>query len=236
MIKRFAATAAGAALVALCLAPAFAQTSPMPMSTSSSMATPAPAMGGSMHKGSMMGGMMDHGMPVGKKGADGTPYKGAPDLQAAISLVTAGGPVGHFSLVKALTALAGAKTANAEVAKLTKQYGAAKVASFVAVQNFAVNDAVAIATKAGVKFPAPMLHGKTLAVRVVTLGLQDGAYYEGVQLDHLVTNKIHEAVMGHIDGKFGAAADGNYHRIADQAHYDLAQALGAKTVKLAAFH
>jgi hypothetical protein len=184
--------------------------------------------------GAMMGS--DHGMPAGTAGGDGVTYKGAPDLQAAISLVTAGGSPGHFSLVKALTALAGAKTANAEVAKLTKQYGAAKVASFVAVQNFAVDDAVAIATKAGVKFPAPALHGKELAVRVVTLGLVNGTYYEGTQLDHLVTNKIHENVMGHIDGKFGIAADANYHRIADQAHYDLAQALGAKSVKLAAYH
>jgi hypothetical protein len=232
LIKRFTAAAAGAALSALCLAPALAQgtmSTPMPMSTTSSMATPAM---GAM--GAMSG--PDHGMPEGTAGGDGVTYQGAPDLQAAISLVTAGGPAGHFSIVKALTALAGAKTANAEVAKLTKQYGAAKVASFVAVQNFAVDDAVAIATKAGVKFPAPMLHGKTLAVRVVTLGLVGGTYYEGTQLDHLVTNKIHEAVMGHIDGKFGIAADANYHRIADQAHYDLAQALGAKSVKLAAFH
>ncbi len=239
MITRFTAAAAGAALAALCLTPAFAQTSPMPMSTGSSMATPAPAMGGSMNKGSMggsMSGSMDHGMPVGLAGADGIPYKGAPDLQAAISLVTAGGAPGHFSIVKAITALAGAKTANAEVAKLTKQYGAAKVASFVAVQNFTVNDAVAVATKAGVKFPAPAVHGAALAVRLTKAGLINGTYYEGVMLDHLVTNGIHETVMGHIDGKFGAAADGNYHRIADQAHYDLAQALGAKTVKLAAFH
>ena len=243
MITRLTAAAAGAALAALCIAPAFAQTtmsSPMPASTSSSMMTPAPAMGGSMggsmHKGSMGMTGPDHGMPEGTAGGDGVTYTGAPDLQAAISLVTAGGAPGHFSLVKALTALAGAKTANAEVAKLTKQYGAAKVGSFVAVQNFAVNDAVAIATKAGVKFPSPKLHGKALAVKVVTLGLVGGTYYEGVQLDHLVTNKIHEAVMGHIDGKFGVAADANYHRIANQAHYDLAQALGATTVKLAAFH
>ena len=232
MIKRFTAAAAGAALAALCLTPAFAQTMSSP-APGSAMATPAPAMSGSMH-GSMAA--MDHGMPVGLAGADGIPFKGTPDLQAAISLVTAGGAPGHFSIVKALTALAGAKTANAGVAKLTKQYGAPKVASFVAVQNFAVNDAVAVATKAGVKFPSPTVHGTALAVRVTKAGLINGTYYEGVMLDHLVTNGIHETVMGHIDGKFGAAADGNYHRIADQAHYDLAQALGAKTVKLAAYH
>ncbi len=42
--------------------------------------------------------------------------------------------------------------------------------------------------------------------------------------------------MDDIDQKYGAAADANYHRIANQAHYDLAQALGVTTVKLAVFH
>lgn len=209
MIKRISAVAAGAALAALCLTPAFAES---------------------------MSGSMEHGMPPGINGGDGVTYKGAPDLPATISLVTAGGAPGHFSIVKALTALAGAKTANAEVAKLTKQYGAKSVASFVAVQNFAVDDAVKLATAAGVEFPSPSLHGAALAKRVVTLGLVDGTYYEGTQLDHLVTNQIHEVVMAHIDAKFGRAADANYHRVANQAHYDLAQALGATSVKLAAFH
>ena len=81
-----------------------------------------------------------------------------------------------------------------------------------------------------------MLSGKPLAVRVVTLGLVDGTYYEGTQLDHLVTAKIHQQVMQDIDAKYGAAADANYHKIANQAHYDLAQALGATTVKLAEYH
>jgi hypothetical protein len=227
LIKRFSAVAAGAALAALCLTPAFAQmSSPMPMNSGSMS-------GGMMSKGM---GTVDHGMPAGKAGGDGVMYTGAPDLQAAISLVTAGGAPGNFSVVKAITAMAGAKTANAEVAKLTNQYGAAKVASFVTVQNFAVNDAVKIATAAGVKFPTPTLHGAALAKRVVGLGLIGGTYYEGTQLDHLVTSKIHGQVMTDIDQKYGTEADGNYHRIADQAHYDLAQALGVTSVKLAAYH
>jgi hypothetical protein len=182
-----------------------------------------------------MGGMM-HGMPMGKMGADGTVYSGAPDLPAAVSLVVAGGPVGHFSIATALTSMVGAAATKGEIAKLTKQYGAGKVGLFVTVQNFAVDDAVKQATAAGVKFPAPTLKGVALAKHVTMLGLEAGTYYEGVMLDHLVSHAIHEAVMVDIDNKFGAAADGNYHRIADQAHYDLAQALGAKTVKLAAYH
>lgn len=209
----------------------------------------AKTMGGHMMAGHMGGHMMmgtgiyhgmkmgpDHGMPEGTMGGDGASYTGKPDLQAAISLVTAGGAPGNFSIVKALVALAGEKTANAEVAKLGKQYGSARIAKYVEVQNFAVNDAVRRAIKAGVKFPAPQLKGATLAKRVVGLGLLNGTYYEGYFLDHVVTNGIHEAVMGDIDHTFTKSADANYHLISNQAHYDLAQALGAKTVKLAVYH
>lgn len=104
------------------------------------------------------------------------------------------------------------------------------------MQNFAVNDAVRRALQAGVKFPAPTLKGAELAKRIVTLGLLNGTYYEGYFLDHVVTNGIHEAVMSDIDHTFSPAGDANYHLISNQAHYDLAQALGATTVKLAVYH
>ncbi len=221
MLKKLVPFATAVALLAGASA-AGAQTAPS--------SAPAPMSGMSSMTGP------DHGMPQGTMGGDGTDYTGAPDLQAAISLVTAGGAPGSFSITTALASLVGADAAKAEVAKLTKQYGSAAVSSFVEVQNFAVDDAVKLATAAGVKFPAPTLKGADLAKRVVTLGLVDGTYYEGTQLDHLVTHAIHEHVMGDIDAKYGVAADANYHKIADQAHYDLAQALGVKTVKLAPFH
>lgn len=186
--------------------------------------------------GMSMGTGMAHGMPMGTMGADGIPYNGAPDLVAASSLVAAGGAAEHFSIVRALRVLAGNKLANAEVLKLTRQYGPGKVASFVKVQNFAVDEAVRDATAAGVKFPAPSITGTALAARITKHGLEDGTYYEGAMLDKLVSHKIHEAVMGAIDAQYGPKADANYHRIADQAHYDLAQKLGLTTVKLAAYH
>ncbi len=191
-------------------------------------------MGTGIYHGMKMG--PDHGMPEGKMGGDGATYAGKPDLQAAISLVVAGGAPKNFSIVKALRALVGTKLANAEIAKLTKQYGSARIAKYVEVQNFAVNDAVRRALAAGVKFPAPTLKGTILAKRVVTLGLLDGTYYEGYFLDHIVTNAIHEAVMSDIDRTYSLAGDANYHLISNQAHYDLAQALGATSVKLAAYH
>ncbi|MGH8164867.1 MAG: hypothetical protein ACREP1_11110 [Rhodanobacteraceae bacterium] len=229
MLKRTLLPVIAAAAILGSAVAAGAATTPSHMMMGSHMMT-----GTGIYHGMKMG--PDHGMPEGTAGGDGGTYTGKPDLQAAISLVVAGGAPGHFSIVKALTELAGSKIANAEVAKLTKQYGSARVASYVAVQNYAVDDAVRRAMAAGVKFPKPMLTGTTLAKRVVTLGLLNGTYYEGWFLDHVVTNPIHEAVMTDIDRKYSKAADANYHLISDQAHYDLAQALGAKSVKLAAYH
>jgi hypothetical protein len=219
-IRSIAALAAAAAMLT---APALAKTTVV-----------ADAMNGGSMGSSMMG--MEHGFPTGQKGPDGIAYTGKPDLQAAISLVTAGGAPGHFSITTAIAALSTPAIATAEVAKLTKQYGATKVGQFVTVQNYAVDDAVKTALAAGVKFPSPMLHGKVLAVKVTTYGVEGGAYYEGVMLDHIVTHAIHETVMADIDAKYGKGEDANYHRIADQAHYDLAQALGATSVGLAAYH
>jgi hypothetical protein len=174
----------------------------------------------------------EHGMPAG---GDGFVYNGKPDLDATISFVTAGGGPAHFSTVKALTALAGADTANGEVAKLTKQYGKDDATSFITVFDFAVADAAKRAAAAGVTFPTPTLSGKTLAVRLVNLGTVNGTFYIGTLLDHMLTHGIHEQVMADIDAKFGFAADANYHKVSNQAMADLAHALGAN-VAVAAYH
>ena len=55
-------------------------------------------------------------------------------------------------------------------------------------------------------------------------------------LDKAVTHDIHETVMDDINKKYGGEADADYHRITNQAMYDVAQALGVKNVKLANFH
>jgi hypothetical protein len=207
--------------------------------------TPALAMalllaaGGAASAQNTMGGdsMSGHGkMMNGMDRYGGPTYTKSPDLPSTIAFVDAGGGPGNFSTVKALTALVGADLANKEVGKLTSQYGKESVDSFVTVFNFAVDDAVKIATADGVKFPAPGLEGKKLAAQLVQDGTVNGTFWTGDMLDHLVTHKIHDQVMNDIDAKYGAAADANYHKISNQAMYDLAQALGAKSVMLASFH
>jgi hypothetical protein len=176
-----------------------------------------------------------HGLPVG---GDGPNYTGSPDLGTTSALAQAGGGAATFSIATALTAMVGPDLTNKEVAKLTKQYGKKSVGDWITVFDYVVQDGAATAASAGVTIPAPdpALQGKALAAALVKDGAGDGTFWTGTMLDHLVSHGVHVAVMDSIDVKFGPAMDGNYHRITDQAMYDLAQALGATSVQLASFH
>jgi len=83
----------------------------------------------------------------------GSVYTGAPDLPLTLSMVEAGGGPAHFKTTTLVGVLAG-PNAKAEVAKLTKQYGAQNVKQYLAVFDFVVTDALKRATQAGVKFPS----------------------------------------------------------------------------------
>lgn len=190
----------------------------------------ASAQASSHHKKSDMSGMdmSRYGGPV---------YDGAPALTVTASLVQAGGGADNFSIATALTSMVGDKAVSGEVDKLTNQYGQDKVNSWITVFNFAVGDALKIATNAGVKLPEGNLSGPELAKTLVNAGLdKDGTFYTEFMLDKAVSHKIHEQVMDDIDKKYGGQADTNYHAITNQAMVDLAHALGASDVKLADFH
>lgn len=195
---------------------------------SSLMASGAAGAAG-MH-GSMMSGSMDR--------YGGPSFKGSPNLAATVAFVMAGGGPAHFSFQKALVSMAGDKTIDQEVGKLETQYGKANVMQWLKTWNFAVADSLRQAKAAGVTLPAAAnLHGKDLAVALVKAGLtSNGTFWTGFMLDHVVSNKIHDGTMNGIDAKYGQTADANYHKITNQAMYDLAHALGATTVKLASYH
>ena len=167
----------------------------------------------------------------------GPVYTGAPMLKVTAAVVMAGGAPGKFGTGAAITSIAGKKATDAELQKLTKQYGADKMGDFVKVNDFAIEDALKIATAAGVKLPKGNLKGKKLGSQLVKMGLsKDNTFYVEYMLDKLLTHKIHVQVMDDIDAKFGEPADANYHKIANQAYYDYARSIGMKKVKLAEFH
>jgi hypothetical protein len=169
----------------------------------------------------------------------GETYNGAPALNVTAALVKAGGGASDFSFSKALVSMLGEKTVNAEVAKLTKQYGKKDVDDFINGMTFAVNDGLKRATEAGVKLPAAPadLKGAKLAETLVNAGTtSDGTWWSGFLFDKALSHDIHVGVMQDIDAKYGHGADENTHKLLNQAMYDVAQALKVKGVKLASLH
>ncbi|MGS0997638.1 hypothetical protein [Rhodanobacter sp. UC4451_H18] len=169
----------------------------------------------------------------------GETYLGAPALDVTAALVKAGGGADNFSFSTALVSMLGEKTVNAEVAKLTKQYGHESVTNFINGMTFAVDDGLKRATEAGVTLPAAPadLKGAKLAGTLVSAGTAaDGSWWSGLLFDKALSHDIHVKVMQDIDAKYGHGADENTHKILNQAMYDVAQALKAKNVKLASLH
>jgi len=169
----------------------------------------------------------------------GEVHNGSPALGVTAALIKSGGGASNFSFATALVSMLGEETVNAEVEKLTKQYGKEDVNTFLNGMTFAVNSAIKHVTKAGIKLPdAPAkLKGAELAKTLVVAGTApDGTWWSGYLFDKALSNPIHVLVMQDIDAKVGHDADMTTHKILNQAMYDVAQALGYKDVKLASLH
>ncbi|HET7558784.1 MAG TPA: hypothetical protein VFK80_02400 [Limnochordia bacterium] len=168
----------------------------------------------------------------------GGAYTGAPALDVTAALVKAGGGPGHFSIVDALNAMVGSDLVGQEVQKLTKQYGADDVNTWVTAFNWAVEDGLKIATAKGIALPEPAaLSGQALAATLVGAGLDtDGTFWSGILFDHALSHDIHNQVMDDANKAVGAPTDLLLHRITNQAMFDLANALGKTDVKLAELH
>jgi hypothetical protein len=158
----------------------------------------------------------------------GSVYSGAPDLPLTLSMVMAGGGPANFHTTTLVGVLAG-KNADAEVAKLTKQYGEENVKAYLTTFDFVVNDAVKRATEAGVKFPAAPSpdpkDGKALTTALYKAGVDPASGFNvEYMLDHLVSHPIHDQVMDDIDAKYGKTADGVYHSVTLVVFQDLKKA------------
>lgn len=151
-------------------------------------------------------------------------YAGAPNLPLTLSMIVAGGGPTAFKSTTLVGTLAGANT-KAEVAKLTKQFGAKNVQSFLTVYDFVVADSLKIVTAKKIALPAAPSpdpkDGKALSAALYTAGVSGGRYNVEIMLDHLVSHPIHVQVMDDIDAKYSSAADANYHIILTQAVLDL---------------
>ena len=158
-------------------------------------------------------------------------YNGPPALTVTLSMIEAGGGPKDFDSTKLVQTLAGAKT-QAEVAKLTKQFGSDKVKSFLTTFNFVVADSLQIVTKAHVALPsAPNpdpSNGQALASALWLAGQTGKDFNVEVMLDRAVSHPVHVQVMKDVDAKYGIAADATYHAVLNAAMNDLAAVYNLK--------
>lgn len=154
-------------------------------------------------------------------------YPGKPALAVTLSMVEAGGGPKNFSTVTLLHTLTG-PLFNAEVAKLSKQYGKDQVGQFLKTFDFVVNDSLRIVTMKHIALPSTPnpdpQDGKALAAALWNAGQTGNGYNVEVMLDRAVSHPIHMQVMSDIDAKYGIAVDAQYHAILRTAMLDLAAA------------
>lgn len=167
----------------------------------------------------------------------GPAYLGEPALDVTAALVKAGGGAENFSFAAALVSMLGEDTVNAEVKKLTEQYGEEEVNSFIGGMDFAINASLKRATEKGIALPEPAaLAGVELAKTLVNAGIApDGKWWSGYLFDVAISHDLHNIVMADINAGPGYNADKVTHKVLNQAMYDVAQALGIKA-ELADLH
>ena len=162
--------------------------------------------------------------------SDAPSFTGQPTLPVTLSMVIAGGGPGKFQTIKLVSLLAGDKT-QAEVAKLTNEYGKENVGSFLTVFDYVISDSLAIVQAKHIALPAAPkpapTNGKALATALYKLGeYGNGQFDVEYMLDGLVSHGIHVQVMNDIDKKFGRHTDANYHKVLQTAMTDLKSVYG----------
>lgn len=154
-------------------------------------------------------------------------FTGSPTLPLTLSVVIAGGGPGNFDSAKLVGVLAGPLT-DAEVKKLSGQFGSDNVGSFLKTFNFVIADALRLVKQNNVALPSTPLpaptDGKALSAALYTAGVTpSGRFDVEYMLDHLVSHPLHLQIMDDInnDPALGPKADGNYHAVLTQAVLDL---------------
>ena len=154
-------------------------------------------------------------------------YAGPPALPVTLSMIEAGGGPKSFDTTILLKRLTG-KLFDAEVAKLTKQWGKDQVGQFLKTFDFVVSDSLRIVTAKKIALPSQPSpspkDGKALAGALWAAGQTGEGYNVEVMLDRAVSHPIHLQVMLDIDKKYSLTVDAQYHAILTTAMKDLAAA------------
>ncbi len=169
-------------------------------------------------------------LAVGSGGYAGPRYTASTDFPTTIALMNTGGGPERFSPKWALRKLVGQKVTDEEIAALNASYGPPDVNAFFIVFKFAMDDAARLEREKRVVYPPPALSGRRLAVQIFQDATVGGAPRTGYLFDHLFTQQVTDRVMRDIDRKFGAPRDARFQRVGNQVLFDLARAIGTRSV------
>jgi hypothetical protein len=155
-------------------------------------------------------------------------YHGFPHLHLTMAVVEAGGGAKHFDSHQLVHRLAGN---GAENAKIVRQYGTARVASFYGVFTFAVNDALKTAHNMLIPLPKTAqpdpADGSALSSALYHAGMtKDGRYDVGYMLEMLMSHQIHHDIMVDMDRKFSPPINADFHVILTTVMHDVGREYG----------
>ena len=156
-----------------------------------------------------------------------TRYTGTPDLALTSAMVAAGGGPTNFDSAHLFGVLAGTH-ANDELAQLTQIYGSSRVHAFIGTFTYAIDDALKVATSAGVTLPSPspalVSDGRQLSAQLYNAGvMSDGRFDIGYMIEHLVSRPVHVAIMKDINDnpQYGPQVNADFHVILTRTMQDL---------------
>lgn len=157
-------------------------------------------------------------------------YRGKPDVALTYAILDAGGGPGKFNSAKLFRTLGGRHT-NAEVRKLQRVYGKAKMAAFMETFTFAMSDLQTLFKLnhiAAVDPPRSVYqNGRGLSMAIYHAGIMPNGRYDcGYMMEHLMTHPIHVVLMHDINVArgHGPQHNANFHIILTRVILDLKDA------------
>jgi hypothetical protein len=159
-------------------------------------------------------------------------YHGSPDLALVVALVEAGGGPHRFDSRRLLSALTGGRP-KAEVMRLKRHYGKARVDAFMQTLTFSMTDLLQLFALNHLALPqTPRVSpkdGRALVWAVYHDGIMlNGKYDCGYMMEHLMTHPIHVALMHDVEVQrgFGPRHNANFHELLTRVIVDLKNAYG----------
>ncbi len=159
-------------------------------------------------------------------------YRGKPDLGLTLALVQAGGGAGHFNSAKLFRVLTNHHP-QAEMKRLQRAYGKAKVAAFMQTMTFAINDLAVLMKANHIEFPdEPSVDphdGRSIVLGIYQDGIAKHRKYDcGYMMEHLMSHPLHVVLMRDINDErgHGPTHNANFHIILTRVVKDLMKYYG----------